>query len=91
MLNWGMGHATRSAAIIKKLQHQDNEIVIASDSDSLSFLKSNFPDCKHIELPPYHIKYPDRWPFWISFLSQLPKINRAIVAEKKQIQKIIAA
>ncbi len=84
-----MGHATRSAAIIKKLIEQNNEIAIASDSESLLFLKESFPNCQHIELPSYDIRYSNALPFWLSFLIQLPKINGAIHAEKKQVDQFI--
>jgi len=55
VLNWGLGHATRSLPIIKKLLADDNEIIIASSGDALILLKLEFPDINFIELPDYNV------------------------------------
>ena len=56
-LNWGLGHASRCAPIIKKLQKNNFTPVIASDGDSLNYLKKEFSEVEFLELPSYKISY----------------------------------
>lgn len=57
VLNWGLGHATRSIPIIRRLKEDNNDIVIASSGDSLALLKENFVENIFVELPDYNIRY----------------------------------
>lgn len=41
-LNWGLGHATRCIPIIKALEANNFEPILASDGDALGLLKKNF-------------------------------------------------
>lgn len=89
-LNWGLGHATRCIPIIKKLEQEGFDPVIASDGSSLSLLKNEFPHLQHVELPSYNIKYSIngknlKW----KIFAQLPKIFRTINKEHKEVSKIV--
>ncbi len=48
-LNWGLGHATRCIPVIKALEQHSFNPIIASDGDSLSFLKKEFPNLTALE------------------------------------------
>lgn len=87
-LNWGLGHATRCIPIIRALQEQGAEVLLASDGRALQLLQEEFPDLPHFKLPAYDVKYP----FSSMILSigwQLPKIAKAIWLEKKAINNLI--
>ena len=56
-LNWGLGHATRCILVIKELEKNGFNPIIASDGDSLLLLKKEFPHLKSLELPSYEIEY----------------------------------
>ncbi|MFT4972667.1 MAG: UDP:flavonoid glycosyltransferase YjiC (YdhE family) [Paraglaciecola sp.] len=87
-LNWGLGHATRCIPIIRELQRQGAEVLLASDGRALQLLREEFPDLLHFELPAYNMRYP----FSSMILSigwQLPKIVRAIWLENKAIDMLI--
>ena len=43
-LNWGLGHATRCIPIIKALEENGFEPIIASDGVALALLKKEFPN-----------------------------------------------
>ena len=87
-LNWGLGHATRCIPIIKKLERNGFTPIIASDGDSLALLKKEFPKLTALELPSYHITYPKKgWLFRLKMIQLLPKILKAIKAEKKLTKK----
>ncbi|TVZ56180.1 uncharacterized protein (TIGR00661 family) [Lutibacter sp. Hel_I_33_5] len=88
-LNWGLGHATRSVPIIESLIENRFTPIIASDDDSLQFLKKEFSSLETIQLPSYHIKYGKnlRW----NLLLQTPKILKAIKKEEQVINNFINA
>ncbi len=69
VLNWGLGHATRSAAIIKQLLENQNEVVIASDGYAGEWLKKHFPQLTYEELPAYRVIYPKQPQLFKLFLA----------------------
>ena len=64
VLNWGLGHATRSAVIIRQLLQQNNEVTIVSTGLAQQFLKEQFPQLSHHELPAREIIYPAHAKLW---------------------------
>lgn len=89
VLNWGLGHATRSAALIEKIKNQNNDITIASDGEALFYLKGRFPEFKFIELPSYNVTYSIHLPLAISLLTQIPHFYRTIKKTNSFINSIV--
>ncbi len=89
-LNWGIGHATRCIPIINALLENNYEPIIASDGASLELLRKEFPKLIFLPLTGYNIKYAKNSRFfkWVLF-KQSKKIYKAIIAEKKQIDRIV--
>lgn len=58
ILNWGLGHATRSMPIIDSLIKLNCNVKIASDGEALEFLKKEYPTLDFYNLPGYNVKYP---------------------------------
>ena len=89
-LNWGLGHATRCIPIIKALDENGFEPIIASDGVALALLKKEFPKLISIELPAYNIQYAENGKnFKWKVVAQLPKMVIAIKKEKAKIRKIV--
>ncbi|MFO7723638.1 MAG: hypothetical protein R6V49_10500, partial [Bacteroidales bacterium] len=90
-LNWGLGHATRSADLITRLQHQFPKatLILASDGAALSWLQSRFPDLKTLRLPSYHITYPKGSAFIARMALSAPRLLLGILREHRQIKKIV--
>ena len=89
-LNWGLGHATRCIPIIKALEENGFEPIIASDGVALALLKKEFPKLISIELPAYNIQYAENGKnFKWKLVAQLPKMVIAIKKEKAKIRKIV--
>lgn len=85
-LNWGLGHATRCIPIIWALEENGYNPIIASDGQALALLKKEFPHVLHLELPAYDIQYAEKGKnFKWKLMAQLPKMIKAIKAEKKQV------
>ena len=88
-LNWGLGHATRCIPIIKALEENGFEPIIASDGVALALLKKEFPNLLNIELPAYNIQYAEKGKnFKWKLALQMPKMMLAIKKEKSKINRI---
>ena len=59
-LNWGLGHATRCIPIIKALEENNFNPIIASMELPWLLLKKEFPHLVSVELPPYDIEYAEK-------------------------------
>lgn len=89
-LNWGLGHATRCIPIIKALQNQNFEPLIACDGMALDLLRKEFPLLKSFELPSYNIKYPKKGKYFkLKLLQNSTSLVKAIKVEKNAIASIV--
>lgn len=89
VLNWGLGHATRSLPIIRYLISSGHDLVIASDGIPLEFLKGELPSASFEELSGYNIDYSDTR-LLVGMIRQGPKIVKAIKKEHAQTRQIVA-
>ncbi len=89
VLNWGLGHATRSVPVIEALLKQGFNVVLASDGEALRFLRNRFTDLAYGELPAYNIRYAKGKNSLLRLVWQLPKIVAVKRKEHQQLQKLI--
>ena len=89
VLNWGLGHASRSIPIVDTLVEMGCEVFIASDGAAGELLSGEFPELTYIELPSYDIQQPVQASY-LHWLFQYYKIKRAVGAEWKKVQEIIS-
>lgn len=87
-LGWGLGHATRCVPIVRELQRQGAEVLLASDGSALVLLQQEFPDLISFELPGYNVRYGSRSMVW-GIAAQLPKIGWAIWREHWLLRKLV--
>lgn len=90
VLNWGLGHASRSIPIIQALEKRGHEVLIASDGDALALLRLEFPHLQYLELPAYKVRYRYHNMF-LNIAPQLPKLFRAIALERRFLKTIISS
>ncbi len=89
-LDWGLGHATRCVPIIKELETQGFDVLIAAEKDSAAVLQKEFPHLKILPLKGYRVSYSkNKKYFFAKMLSQFTKIYTAIKHEKKWLQNVI--
>lgn len=88
VLNWGLGHASRTVPIIRELLHQQAEVIIGSDNESLQFLKRYFPNLEFIELPSYNVRYKYSNMF-LNIATQLPTLIKVVTKERRFLNHII--
>lgn len=99
-INWGLGHATRCIPLIRQLEGNGFEPVLASDGPALFLLKKEFPHLRSYELPSYNITYTTKgsllkWkllrdtPSILSNIRKEIKVTRTIV-EQENLSGIIS-
>ncbi|HXB12299.1 MAG TPA: glycosyltransferase [Bacteroidia bacterium] len=89
-LDWGLGHATRCIPIIKHLLDSNIEVVLAADGYGLVILREEFPSLDFVELKGYRVWYSSFLPAGAAIALQVPKINRAIAREHRELESIIS-
>ena len=84
VLNWGLGHASRSSVIIQQLIH-NNKIILFSSGNALNYLKQMFPNVNCINMNCPEITYPKGKSLWFSMLKQKSKFNTILKQEQKSV------
>lgn len=88
VLNWGLGHATRSSALIKQLIKQNNQVTLVSAGAALQYLQKTFPQLEIHTMPAREIFYPAHRQLWLKLLLQQRKIFGNISTEKKALEQL---
>ncbi len=88
VLNWGLGHASRSLPLIKSYLHFNHQVICASDGEALAMLRRELPDQTVLELPGYNIQYDSSY-MPINMLRYGPGMLRTIKAEHELTKAIV--
>lgn len=86
ILDWGLGHASRSIPIIKYLLSKGNEIHIGASGRAFELLKKEIHPDKNIQffiLPEYAPHYEGKKSLLGDMIRQAPRFLKTINAEKK--------
>ena len=99
--SWGLGHATRSLPVIRKLIKENNEVTIISNGRSLELLKKEIgEDVEYFDIPDYPMLLSDNsrqfmaksvvyWPSFIARMeSGLQKLKK--ILENRKCNRIIS-
>jgi uncharacterized protein (TIGR00661 family) len=89
VLDWGLGHATRSIPVIRELQNQQVRVVLAGNGASFALLKQEFPSLKFYELPDYGIRYPENGRILWTLIKQIPWLKRVLKTEFKVVTDVV--
>lgn len=89
VLDWGLGHASRTSVLLQDLQYLGYTPVVASFGAALFWLKKNFPELRCIEKPGYKVSYSTKTPFFLDLLLQGPKLFHSISAEKEWLDQVL--
>ncbi len=88
VLNWGLGHATRSWELINNLIREGHDVVIASDGEALEFLQLEFPNQEFHELPSYNAQYGSSGGL-LPMLSNAIKTQQAVKKENQWLKSFL--
>lgn len=90
VLDWGLGHATRSVPVIRVLQRYGCEVLLAGSGESLALLRKEFPTLSVFALPAYAPRYPHQGTsMTLTMARQLPRFMRVIRAEYRAIERVV--
>ena len=87
MLDWGLGHVTRSIPVVSSLLEQGHSVTLGASGFGKELLRVHFPQLSIVDLPSYRVNYRIN-PFWWGMVLQLPRINKAIQTEKRIIKAL---
>lgn len=88
VLDWGLGHASRSIALADRLRSQGDEISWASAGRALELLRRDCSKDQIHELPAYDIRYEGH-NMHLNIARQLPKIWATIRREHQVIDGLV--
>ncbi len=88
VLDWGLGHATRSIPIIRLLRARGCEVRIATSGLAYELLRTEFPELTIYPLPSYAVRYARHGLFMMNIFWQLPRLLLVIVREGRAARNI---
>lgn len=91
VLDWGLGHATRSMPIINLLISRKIDVVLGACGPSLELLKKSFPQLDYVTLPSWTFAYPRqarRMP--LNILLRIPAFWKARRKEQQILHSLIS-
>ena len=89
VLNWGLGHATRSIPIIQHLLERKYRVVIVSDGDALHLLQNEFKSIACIQTASYRAEYSQTGKnFKLHLAKQIPKFIHVINKEHQECLRL---
>ena len=86
VLDWGLGHASRSAPLIQHLADAGAEVFIASSGNAGAWLKTNFPQLNQLNKPGIDIAYSKRFTS-LRIAMQGSAFLKNVVEEQKWVQE----
>lgn len=87
-MNWGIGHASRCIAVIKKLEGQGFQVVIAATGKSNEFLERELPGRQILDFPVSKIPYSETLRFAPKMFRLNPVLFQTIISEHRMLKKI---
>lgn len=89
-LDWGLGHATRCIPLIKELQANGCEVIIAAETATKSLLENEFQQLTFLTVKGYRISYSKKsWMLPIKIISQVPRLLIRIYNEHAWLKKVV--
>ncbi len=86
-LNWGLGHATRSAALADRYRKEGHEIVWGAYGEALEWIQMNCPQDQIHNLDDMDISYGKS--VWRSVVYQSSDIRKFITREQRKIKNLV--
>jgi UDP:flavonoid glycosyltransferase YjiC (YdhE family) len=88
VLDWGLGHATRSIPIIETLVEAGFEVHLAGNGSSSDIIRKQFPTFPFWELPGYDPRYSKGHLLPLGVASQIPDFLKTIALEHEKLNQM---
>ncbi len=89
VLNWGMGHVSRSIGLIHLLLKKNNTIIIASSAEQIIVFKEYFPNCTYIHHEGYPFNFKGKGNFSIDLMLQSKSLIHRLKKEKQEVESYV--
>jgi len=90
LLDWGLGHTTRTIPIIKHLMTLNYNILVACNSNQKAILEKELSDISYKMLDGYNLSYASSaWQTMLYIIFQIPKILIQINQEKRWLRGLL--
>lgn len=90
LLDWGLGHTTRSIPILRHLIEINCNVLVACNSNQKTLLTEEFPNLRFEVLEGYNIRYAkNAWLTTLFIIFQIPKILTKIKRENKWLHQFL--
>ncbi|MEL6142302.1 MAG: glycosyltransferase [Bacteroidota bacterium] len=87
VLDWGLGHASRSIALAARLEENGEVVIWASAGHARIILQEAYPDREIHQLPSYRVRYPTGNMYW-NMVGQMPRMVKAIWFENRVVYRL---
>jgi len=88
-LDWGFGHTTRCASLIKKLLENNNDVIFAGNTNQCQFIAKEFPSIKTELIAGYNITLSSKKSTYLQLVFQLKSIVSAIKNENNWVDEFV--
>jgi uncharacterized protein (TIGR00661 family) len=89
-LDWGLGHAARDVAIIRRMVDLGHEVIIAGNGRALDLLVTEFPELEKLHFRSLvRIRYSRYIPAWLKITLLSPLLLYEVFAEHFRLRPII--
>lgn len=86
VLDWGLGHATRTSALVRAWTAAGSQVTLAGNGRSLAWLAARFPELPCRELPDYGVRYAPGPLLIPGLAASLPRLAAAIAEEARRVR-----
>lgn len=89
-LGWGLGHAARTAPLVRYILSKGHRVTLASDGQAAKLWREEFPDSHVHELPGYGVRYATG-NLYLDLLAASPRILAAVQGERHWLGNFASA
>lgn len=88
-LDWGLGHATRCIPVVREIERQGGEAILAGEGQGIELLKQEFPELEIVELSGYRISYPRSGKMAWKMATLVPSLLQRICQEHRSLLRLV--
>ncbi len=89
VLDWGLGHASRTSAVVRVLVARGCRVVLAGSGRSLALLRADFPDLESVEVTSFSPTLSSGRVQWLKIGVQVPVFLWRIFTERRAVERIV--
>lgn len=89
VLNWGMGHVSRSIGLIQQLLKQENKVIIACSFEQEKIYRQYFESVDYVSHEGYPFKFDGKGKFGNDLMKQFSPLKKRLLKEIEEVDLLI--